>query len=187
MGYALAEAAKKCRCRVVLISGPVALTSPSGVEVVKVESAQEMYDAAMAEFDSADVVIKTAAVADYRPKVTYDHKIKKQPGDSVIELERTKDILKELGSRKKKQVLIGFAAETDHLEEYAVKKLREKNADMIVANNVKTEGAGFGTDTNIVTFFMKDGTGKNLPLMQKQEVAEKIIEEIAALIKDLEK
>jgi phosphopantothenoylcysteine decarboxylase/phosphopantothenate--cysteine ligase len=187
MGYALAEAAKKSGAEVVLISGPVALSVPSGVKAVKVESAQEMYDAAMAEFDSADVVIKTAAVADYRPKVTYDHKIKKQPGDSVIELERTKDILKELGSRKKKQVLIGFAAETDNLEEYAVKKLREKNADMIVANNVKTEGAGFGTDTNIVTFFMRDGTCKNLPLMQKQEVAEKIIEEIAALIKDMEK
>ncbi len=187
MGYALAEAAKQAGAEVVLISGPVALTVPSGVKTVKVESAQEMYDAAMAEFDSADVVIKTAAVADYRPKISYDHKIKKQPGDSIIELERTKDILKELGARKKEQVLIGFAAETDHLEEYAVKKLREKNADMIVANNVKTEGAGFGTDTNIVTFFRRDGSSKNLPLMQKQEVAEKIIEEISILLKDLKK
>lgn len=187
MGYSLADAAKNAGAEVILISGPVSIPAPAGVEIVKVESAAEMYDAAFAYYDQADVVIKTAAVADYRPKVTYDHKIKKQPGNSIIELERTKDILKELGLRKKNQVLIGFAAETDNLEEYALKKLREKNADMIVANNVKAEGAGFGTDTNIVSLFKKDGTVTNLPIMQKQAVAEKIIEEIALLIKEAEK
>lgn len=184
MGYALAEAAKTAGAEVVLISGPVSLPSPAGIEVVKVESAQEMHDAAFAYFAQADVVIKTAAVADYRPKTAYDHKIKKQPGDAIIELERTKDILKELGLKKKKQILVGFAAETDHLEEYALKKLREKNADMIVANNVKAEGAGFGTDTNIVSLFKRDGTVSKLPLMSKQAVAEKIIDEIAQLLKE---
>jgi phosphopantothenoylcysteine decarboxylase/phosphopantothenate--cysteine ligase len=186
MGYALAEAAKKAGAEVILISGPVSLSAPAGVEMIKVESAQEMYDACVEVFDSADVVIKTAAVADYRPKTSYDHKIKKQPGDSVIELKRTKDILKELGLRKTHQILVGFAAETNHIEEYATKKLREKNADMIVANNVKEAGAGFGTDTNIVTLFKKDGTAANLPLMAKQAVADKIIAEVSNLIKDRE-
>lgn len=187
MGYALAVAAKNAGAEVVLISGPVSLSAPAGIEIVRVESAQEMYEAAVNHFDDADIVIKTAAVADYRPKTSYDHKIKKQPGDSVIELERTKDILKELGSRKTNQVLVGFAAETDHVEEYANKKLREKNADIIVANNVKEAGAGFGTDTNIVTLYKKDGTVTNLPLMPKQAVAEKIIAEITLLLKDMGK
>jgi phosphopantothenoylcysteine decarboxylase/phosphopantothenate--cysteine ligase len=186
MGYALAEAAQKAGAEVVLISGPVSISAPAGVEVIKVESAQEMYEACVDVFDDANVVIKTAAVADYRPKTSYDHKIKKQPGDAVIELERTKDILKELGLRKTNQILVGFAAETDHIEEYAAKKLREKNADMIVANNVKEAGAGFGTDTNIVTFFKKNGTIANLPLMAKQAVADKIIAEVSQLLKDRE-
>lgn len=187
MGYSLAEAAKEAGAEVLLISGPVSLNAPAGVNVLKVESAEEMYEAAVSAFDDADVVIKTAAVADYRPKTVYDHKIKKQPGDAVIELERTKDILKELGRRKENQVLVGFAAETDHIEEYANRKLHEKNADLIVANNVKAEGAGFGTDTNIVSLFKRDGTVTHLPLMEKKRVAEKIIEEIALLLKDLEK
>ncbi len=102
----------------------------------------------------------------------------------MIELERTKDILMELGQRKDKQLLIGFAAETDHVSEYARKKLTSKNADMIVANNVKTEGAGFGTDTNIVTFYRKDGVTKELPILSKKEVASKIIDEICLLIKE---
>ncbi|WP_307406440.1 bifunctional phosphopantothenoylcysteine decarboxylase/phosphopantothenate--cysteine ligase CoaBC [Neobacillus ginsengisoli] len=186
MGYSLAEEAKKSGAHVVLISGPVQLPPPQGMEVVKVESAEEMYNAVMNHFGDADVVIKTAAVADYRPKIAYDHKVKKKPGDTFIELERTKDILLELGKQKKKQVLVGFAAETDNVEEYAQKKLYTKNADMIVANNVKAEGAGFGTDTNIVTLFKRQGEIKELPLMSKRAVAEKIIEEIAFLLKDLD-
>lgn len=185
MGYSLAEEAKKAGARVVLVSGPVNLTPPLGVELVRSESAEEMYDAVMEHFDSADIVIKTAAVADYRPKVSFDHKMKKQPGDKVIELERTKDILLELGTKKKNQILVGFAAETENVDEYATKKLNAKNADMIVANNVKSEGAGFGSDTNIVTIFKRDGSKIELPLMSKTEVAQKIIEEIAAFPKDL--
>jgi phosphopantothenoylcysteine decarboxylase/phosphopantothenate--cysteine ligase len=186
MGYALAEAAKEAGADVMLISGPVSLSAPAGVTVVKVESAQDMYEACDAVFDKADVVIKTAAVADYRPKTSYDYKIKKQPGDAMIELERTKDILKELGMKKTHQILVGFAAETNDVEEYAAKKLREKNADMIVANNVKETGAGFGTDTNIVNIFKKDGSVTNLPLMAKKKVAEKIISEISQMLKERE-
>lgn len=187
MGYALAEAAKKAGARVLLISGPVQLTPPQGVEVIKVESAEDMYQAVMDKADEADIVIKTAAVADYRPKITYDHKVKKKDGDAVIELERTKDILYELGRRKTKQLLVGFAAETNNVEEYAQKKLHTKNADMIVANNVKSEGAGFGTNTNIVTLYKRNGEVIPLPLMSKQAVAEKIMEEIVSVQKDLDK
>lgn len=186
MGYALAEAAKKEGAKVILVSGPVNLSPPAGVDIVKIESADEMYHAVMNNFNEADIIIKTAAVADYTPKVSYEHKMKKQPGDNVIELKRTKDILLELGTKKRNQILIGFAAETENVEEYALKKLKVKNADMIVANNVKTEGAGFGRDTNIVTLFKRDGTKIELPLMSKLEVAHKIIEEIVVLPKDLE-
>ena len=187
MGYALAEAARDAGATVILVSGPVHLSPPTGVEVVKIESADEMYREVMNRYDCADIIIKTAAVADYRPKVSFDHKMKKQPGDKVIELERTKDILFELGSLKKEQILVGFAAETENVEEYASKKLHTKNADMIVANNVKSEGAGFGMDTNIVTLIKRDGSKIELPLMSKKEVAEKIIDEIAALPKELER
>ncbi|WP_223588580.1 bifunctional phosphopantothenoylcysteine decarboxylase/phosphopantothenate--cysteine ligase CoaBC [Neobacillus bataviensis] len=185
MGYALAEEAKKQGAEVILVSGPVQIPAPAGINVVRVESAEEMYDAVLSFYELADIVIKTAAVADYRPKTTFDHKVKKKDGDSSIELERTKDILFELGQRKKHQLLIGFAAETDNVEEYARKKLATKNADMIVANNVKTEGAGFGTDTNIVTLFKRDGSVATLPMMSKTAVAEKIIEETTSLLKDM--
>ncbi|WP_066318359.1 bifunctional phosphopantothenoylcysteine decarboxylase/phosphopantothenate--cysteine ligase CoaBC [Bacillus sp. FJAT-29814] len=185
MGYALAEEAKKQGARVILVSGPVSLQVPTGVELVKVESAEEMYQAVLEHFSEADVVIKTAAVADYRPKIVHDHKVKKQTGDAILELERTKDILFELGKRKEHQLLIGFAAETNDVDDYARKKLSAKNADMIVANNVKADGAGFGTDTNIVTLFKRNGSSIELPLMSKAAVAGKIIEEIEALLKDM--
>lgn len=184
MGYAIAEAAVSAGAEVVLISGPVTINAPAGLKLIKVESAEEMYQAAISEFDHADVVIKTAAVSDYRPKVTSAQKMKKQPGDELLELERTKDILFELGQKKKKQILIGFAAETEQVDEYAQGKLKRKNADLIVANNVTAEGAGFGTDTNIVTFFKKDGSSEKLPLMAKKDVAVKILEEAAILLKD---
>lgn len=181
MGYAIADEARKAGADVTLVTGPVSIPVPLGVRVKNVESAQEMMQAVTENFDHADIVIKTAAVADYRPKHAYDHKIKKQPGDEVIELERTQDILFELGKRKKNQVLIGFAAETDNVEEYARQKLFKKNADMIVANNVKSEGAGFGTDTNIVTMYKKEGEPIRLPLMSKIDVAKRIVEEIAII------
>ncbi|WP_026566413.1 bifunctional phosphopantothenoylcysteine decarboxylase/phosphopantothenate--cysteine ligase CoaBC [Bacillus sp. UNC41MFS5] len=186
MGYALAEEAKRQGAHVVLVSGPVNLSASLGIDVVKVESAEEMYKAVLEYYSKADVVIKTAAVADYRPKITHEHKVKKQAGDSSIELERTKDILMELGKRKRNQVLVGFAAETDNVEEYARKKLTTKNADIIVANNVKAEGAGFGTDTNIVTLYKRSGNAIDLPLMSKSNVAKMIIEEITSLLKDMD-
>ncbi len=183
MGYAIAEAASALGAEVILVSGPVALEPPKGVRLISVESAQEMYEAVMEEFSGSDLVVKTAAVADYRPKQPKEHKVKKGSGEHILELERTKDILYELGKRKSHQILIGFAAETQNVEEYARKKLVEKNADMIVANNVKVEGAGFGGDTNIVTIYKKDGTAIELPLLTKRETAEKILEEAVKLLK----
>lgn len=182
MGYALAEEAIKLGAEVILISGPVNLTPPARANVVNVESAAQMYDAVWPYYDSADVVIGTAAVADYKPKVYHQQKMKKQPGDNVIELERTKDILFELGAKKTHQLIVGFAAETNAVEEYARGKLVKKNADMIVANNVTTSGAGFGTDTNIVTIFKKDGEAIELPMLTKSEVAKKILEEVSSML-----
>ncbi|ESU33099.1 hypothetical protein G3A_08625 [Bacillus sp. 17376] len=183
MGYAIAGEAVKMGARVILVSGPVNLEPPNGAELFKVESAEDMYQAALAHFDEADVLIGTAAVADYRPKYIYEEKMKKKEGDQALELERTKDILFELGQRKKDQVIVGFAAETNDVENYAKGKLARKNADMIVANNVKQEGAGFGTDTNIVTIFKKDDTNIALPLMLKADVARHILTEVLQLLK----
>ena len=183
MGYAIAGEAVKMGARVILVSGPVNLEPPMGAEVIKVESAEEMYQAALEHFDDADVMIGTAAVADYRPKYIYEEKMKKKEGDQALELERTKDILFELGQRKKDQVIVGFAAETNDVENHAKGKLARKNADMIVANNVKQEGAGFGADTNIVTIYKKDGTNIELPLMPKADVARNILTEVVQLFK----
>lgn len=188
MGYALAEEAAKLGAEVTLVSGPVNMEAPAHVHLIKVETAAQMYDAVWPYYDAADVVIGTAAVADYKPKVYHQNKMKKQPGDNVIELERTKDILQELGAKKTHQLIIGFAAETTQVEEYAREKLVKKNADMIVANNVTTEGAGFGTDTNIVTMYKRDGSSVELPRLSKAETAQKILTEVASMFtKDLSK
>ncbi|WP_409275601.1 bifunctional phosphopantothenoylcysteine decarboxylase/phosphopantothenate--cysteine ligase CoaBC [Neobacillus sp. SCS-31] len=181
MGYAIAEEAIREGAKVILISGPVGIEPPKDALIVRVESAEEMYEAALRHFEEADIVIKSAAVSDYRPKTAYAHKVKKQPGNETIELERTKDILMELGKRKTSQVLVGFAAETNNVEEYATRKLVSKNADIIVANDVTASGAGFGTDTNIVTLFMRDGSIESLPLMTKHEVAKRILKEASIL------
>jgi phosphopantothenoylcysteine decarboxylase/phosphopantothenate--cysteine ligase len=181
MGYALAEVARSMGAEVTLVSGPVSLDAPAGVKVIKVESASEMYEAVMDVMDEQHIIIGTAAVADYKPAVYENQKVKKQAGDSTLELTRTKDILREVGKRKTNQILIGFAAETNNLDEYAKKKLVKKNADMIVANNVTHEGAGFGTDTNIVTLYKKDGSFRELPLLSKAEVAKEILKEIESL------
>lgn len=182
MGYAIAAEAVKMGARVILVSGPVHLDAPTGAELILVESAEEMYRAALGHFEEADVLIGTAAVADYRPKYVYDEKMKKKEVDQALELERTTDILFELGQRKSRQVVVGFAAETNNVEEHATGKLTRKNADMIVANDVKQEGAGFGTDTNIVTIFKKDGTNVKLPLMSKSDVARNILLEVRQLL-----
>ncbi|MFP7221649.1 bifunctional phosphopantothenoylcysteine decarboxylase/phosphopantothenate--cysteine ligase CoaBC [Priestia filamentosa] len=187
MGYALAQAAKDLGADVTLISGPTNLTPPTGVTFVEVESAANMLDAVMNVFNDASVVIKSAAVADYHPKVTFGQKMKKKDGDLAIEMERTTDILKTLGQKKDGQLLVGFAAETEHVEEYAMKKLQTKNADLIVANNVSTEGAGFGVDTNIVTLFYKDGHHQDLPLLSKKDVSERIMNEVVNLLKERSK
>ena len=176
MGYAIARGASLRGARVILISGPVSIEPPLFAELVPVVSAEDMYNAVMKYKDEADIIIKSAAVADYTPVAVSSEKIKKQDGDMRIELRRTKDILKELGqSRRENQFICGFAMETENLIENAVRKLESKNVDMIVANSLKTEGAGFGTDTNVVTLITKDGKTE-LPLMSKDEVAMKILD-----------
>lgn len=184
MGYALAEKAIEMGAEVTLITGPVNLTPPSNAKVMPVVSAADMYDAVFDQFDSSDVVIMTAAVADYKPKIYHAQKMKKQPGENVIEFERTKDILMELGENKTHQFLVGFAAETNNVEEYARGKLAKKNADMIVANNVTAPGAGFGTDTNIVTIYDKDGSATELPKMSKADIAKSILAEVSRMQKE---
>ncbi|MED4111902.1 bifunctional phosphopantothenoylcysteine decarboxylase/phosphopantothenate--cysteine ligase CoaBC [Priestia megaterium] len=187
MGYALAEQAAKLGASVTLVTGPTNLEYPKGVQVVQIESAQQMLEAVMQRYHEADVVIKSAAVADYRPKHVFDQKMKKQPGEAVLELERTTDILRTLGERKEHQLLVGFAAETEQVDEYAQKKLASKNLDMIVANNVTTEGAGFGTDTNVVTLYKRSGESKELPILSKHDVATEVLKEVKEMLEGLKK
>ncbi len=184
MGYSLAKEAVKLGATVTLVSGPVHLEPPTGLTMINVTTAEEMYEVTLNSFEEQDVVIKTAAVADYRPVDISNNKMKKSEGELTINLERTKDILATLGHKKTHQFLVGFAAETDNVEQYAREKLRRKNADMIVANNVLVEGAGFGTDTNEVVMYMKSGESKPLPLQSKDSVAKNILLEISERLKD---
>ncbi|RJX29342.1 MAG: bifunctional phosphopantothenoylcysteine decarboxylase/phosphopantothenate--cysteine ligase CoaBC [Dethiobacter sp.] len=181
MGYALARAARERGARVLLISGPTALEPPPGVEFHPVVSAREMYDVVMDKLFLADVIIKTAAVADYRPEETYSQKIKKG-GDLLVRLVRNPDILQELGSRKGNYILVGFAAETENLLNNAHKKLAAKNLDLIVANDLTEEGAGFTYETNKVNLLYRDGHVEELPLMTKYELAHLILERIKIII-----
>lgn len=182
MGYAAAEAAVRLGARVTLISGPVAIEPPDGLyQFLPVQSAADMREAVLSVFDSCDMVIKTAAVADFTPASVSDQKMKKKDGSLMIEFNRTADILKELGERKTHQLLVGFAAETQDVERYARNKLEKKNLDMIVANDVKAEGAGFGTDTNLVTFYFRDGRKRELALMSKLDVSFELLKEMTAL------
>lgn len=175
MGFAFAEAARDLGAEVTVVCAKVEVGVPSGVKVIRVESTEEMLDAVLAEFDKADLVVKAAAVADYRPAVRASSKIKKKDDQLTLELVKNPDILATLGARKKHQFLIGFAAETDHVREHALDKLQRKNCDMIVANDVTEPGAGFGTDTNRVTVLGAGGEAWELPLANKREVAERII------------
>ncbi|MBT2573410.1 bifunctional phosphopantothenoylcysteine decarboxylase/phosphopantothenate--cysteine ligase CoaBC [Bacillus sp. ISL-51] len=182
MGYAAAEAAVRLGARVTLISGPVAIEPPEGLyQFLPVQSAADMREAVLSEFDSCDMVIKTAAVADFTPASVSDQKMKKKDGSLTMEFNRTADILKELGERKTHQLLVGFAAETQDVERYARNKLEKKNLDMIVANDVKAEGAGFGTDTNLVTFYFRDGRKRELAVMSKLDVSFELLKEMTAL------
>lgn len=182
MGYAIAQEAAARGADVVLVSAPSALPVPPGVRCVHVETAREMREAVLREFDDADVVIKAAAVADYRPKIVAENKIKKSEGEFTLVLERNPDILLELGQKKRQQVLVGFAAETTKLEEYARGKLAKKNLDFIVANDVSRPDAGFAVDTNCAKLFMRDGTVCDCPLSSKAELAGVILDHVRACL-----
>lgn len=175
MGYAMAQAAAEMGAETVLISGPVSLPVPSGVTRISVESAEEMLESVKLHFGDSDIVIKTAAVADYRPMTVHQQKMKKQEGGSTIELERTVDILHYLGEQKTHQLLIGFAAETNDVAKYAKEKLQRKNADYIIANDVSEAQAGFESDTNRVTLYGKDGFEQSFEMMPKAELARKLL------------
>ena len=179
MGFAVAEAAAQRGADVVLVAGPVGLETPAGVRRVDVLTAQEMHDAVLREYADTDAVIKAAAVADYRPKERAGQKIKKKDGSLFLELVRNPDILKELGEKKTHQVLVGFAAETERVLEYAAGKLQKKNLDFIVANDVSRKDAGFSANTNCVTILGRDGSKKQPPLMEKRVLADVILDCVA--------
>ncbi len=174
MGYAIAEEARDRGAEVVLVSGPTSIKAPLGVKIIKVETNEEMLKAVKAEFDTSDIVVKSAAVSDYKPKTYSDKKIKKGPGNLNIELERDNDILKELGTLKKHQILVGFAAESNDVIENAHIKLKKKNLDYIVANNITESNAGFGSDTNRVTVINRDGKEISLDNMSKRLVGHEL-------------
>ena len=177
MGYALARAAAMRGADVTLIHGPTALPPVKFTEDVPITTAQDMYEAVTSRFADMDILVMAAAVADYRPATVADDKIKKKDGDLSIPVERTADILGTIGPRKTKQFLCGFSMETRDMVENSAAKLKKKNLDMVVANNLKVSGAGFGVDTNVVTFITPDGT-RELPLMSKADVADAILDEI---------
>jgi phosphopantothenoylcysteine decarboxylase/phosphopantothenate--cysteine ligase len=187
MGYALAEAAARRGAHVVLVSGPTDLSAPEGVDWVPVRSTEEMRNAVHERAAKANVVIMAAAVADYRPAASQSHKLKRGDAGLTLELEPTPDILAELGrdavQQRGQRLLVGFAAETDNLAENARGKLARKGADMIVANDVTQEGAGFDTDTNIVTIFLRDGRELPLPKLTKFEVANRILDRVLEIQK----
>lgn len=183
MGYAIAEAAIKRGAEVILISGPVSLPVPCGVDYVPVVSAMDMYEAVRKYYIQSEVVIKTAAVADYYPRERHDRKIKKGEHDLTMELARTPDILKFLGENKGDRILVGFAAETENLVENAAAKVKRKNLDFIVANDITKPGAGFGTDTNIVKLLYGNGKIEDLDKMDKKEVAHQILDRLKVFFK----
>jgi phosphopantothenoylcysteine decarboxylase/phosphopantothenate--cysteine ligase len=181
MGYAVAEAAARRGAKVILVSGPVNLEVPAGVERIDVRTAREMHNAVVDRFAHASIAIFAAAVADYRPVEPHTEKIKKSYAALTISLEPTTDILAEVAKNKGQRIVVGFAAETDRVAENARKKLSAKNADLIVANDVTAEGAGFDQDTNIVTLFSRDGRDLALPKLTKNEVAQRILDEVLRL------
>ena len=185
MGYAVAQQAAARGAEVLIISGPVSLPPPDGVRCVRVESARQMREAVLAEYADCDVVIMAAAVADYRVAAPADHKIKKTADNQelVLQLLRNPDILQELGEAKQQQFLVGFAAETHNLEEYARKKLQSKRADLLVANDVSRSDAGFDVDTNQIIIFGADGSRREYPLTTKLQAAAYILDAVTKKIK----
>ncbi|KGX88502.1 bifunctional phosphopantothenoylcysteine decarboxylase/phosphopantothenate--cysteine ligase CoaBC [Pontibacillus litoralis] len=184
MGYAVAKQAAKLGAEVTLISGPTNLSTPKGVHRINVQSAQEMYEQVMRHFEQQDIIIKSAAVADYRPKQTYDNKMKKTGGPLVMEMERTPDILKTIGEQKTSQYVVGFAAESTDVLHYGEQKLKKKNLDAIVINNIQEQGAGFGGETNKVIYLTAVGERIDFPLQSKEDVALHILQRIALQLKD---
>ena len=181
MGYALAKAAAYRGAKVTLVSGPTSLEPPLGVELKKIHTAEEMYQQVTSAAETADIVVMAAAVADYTPATVADQKIKKKDGDMSIPLKRTKDILLSLGEKKRPgQVICGFSMETEKLLENSAAKLEKKNADMICANSLTQEGAGYQVDTNILTLITRDGT-EQLPMMSKLEASHRIFDKILQL------
>nr|WP_269136072.1 bifunctional phosphopantothenoylcysteine decarboxylase/phosphopantothenate--cysteine ligase CoaBC [Sporosarcina cyprini] len=178
MGYAMAEAAAALGAETILVSGPVCLAKPQGVKVIDVESAKEMLEAVLSHYGDADIVIKSAAVADYRPAEVKKQKMKKKDQQMALVLEKTTDILKTLGERKERQLLVGFAAETVDAIAYGQSKLEKKNLDYIIVNDVTDPGGGFGSDTNVVTLLSKNGTHKPFGAMAKPVLAKKLFESI---------
>ncbi|MFD3258628.1 bifunctional phosphopantothenoylcysteine decarboxylase/phosphopantothenate--cysteine ligase CoaBC [Paenibacillus lentus] len=179
MGFAIANAALDLGAEVTLITGRTEVSPPldrAGLTLTRVESAQDMYEAVNAIWDATDILVKAAAVADYRPKQAAEHKIKKSGDSMTLELVKNIDILETLGQKKKAQFMIGFAAETDHLEQHAMDKLLRKNCDLIIANDVTAEGAGFGSDTNIVHIYDANGLVESLPRSSKEEIGLQIME-----------
>lgn len=184
MGYAIAQAAADRGAEVTLVSGPSVLNPPANVKTVQVETTQQMMDACLAAYNDMDIVIKAAAVADYRPHDVAEQKIKKKTDDALtVVMDKNPDILKALGERKEKQFLVGFAAETQNLIANAKEKICKKNLDMIVANDVTLQGAGFNSDTNIVKFLFPDGEVRELEQMTKAEVAEELLNTVLRLRK----
>ncbi|MCR4398534.1 MAG: bifunctional phosphopantothenoylcysteine decarboxylase/phosphopantothenate--cysteine ligase CoaBC [Firmicutes bacterium] len=182
MGFVVAEEAAERGAHVVLVSGPVSLPPPPGVRLVGVTTAREMYDAVMSELDSCDVLVKTAAVSDYRPESVSGRKIKKSDAPLTLRLVPNPDILREAGKRKGSRILVGFAAETENLVENASAKLREKNLDLIVVNDVSREGAGFGGDTNAAKIVDAAGAVIEVPLTTKRMLARLLLDKVAELL-----
>ncbi|HRT61473.1 MAG TPA: bifunctional phosphopantothenoylcysteine decarboxylase/phosphopantothenate--cysteine ligase CoaBC [Syntrophales bacterium] len=183
MGYAVAIMARRRGADVTLISGPTSLPVPRGVRFIAVETAVEMRDAVLKEMKDATAIIKAAAVADYRPESFSASKIKKKAGPMMLPLARNPDIIAEVGEKKGKRILVGFAVETDQLVEYAKKKMVQKNMDLIVANDITQAGAGFQAETNIVKILDREGGAEDLPLMDKKRVADRILDRVKILRK----
>ena len=181
MGFAVARAARLRGARVILVSGPSALPAPSGVKFIPVRTAAEMREAVLGSLPGVSVLVMAAAVSDYRPKGTSPEKIKKSQAELTLPLELNPDILREAGQRKEKRLLIGFAAETESLLANARKKLAEKNLDLIVANDVSLSGAGFAVDTNIVKLIDRSGKIEELPLMGKEDLADRVLDRVLLL------
>lgn len=184
MGYAIAEVAQRRGAKVTLISGPSALTPPAEVNFIPVKRAEEMHSAVKSHFGKTDALIMTAAVSDFIPRIISKEKIKRKDDNILLELKPGRDILKEMGKRKKKQILVGFSLETEDEIKNSNRKLEEKNLDLIVVNNPDIPGAGFEVDTNLVTLIDKKGKVEKLPLLSKKEVAERVLDKVSALLKE---